>query len=240
MNFNKKIFKVLIKINPVWTIPVSYKGITFKDTFDVRQGDIGRIYVENYLRKFVGVNKVYEPVTLDFIRQYLPEKGVFIDVGANMGIFSRYARAYKKDATVIALEPNSTLHKKRYNVLRKDDIRFRNCAIGDKEEYVFLDINKNNLGHSKISYKGQRVLQITLDSIGIPFIDAIKIDVEGYEVQVLKGAKKLLKEGRIKAICIETMKETEDDVAKILLKNKYKRVSDKNSSVGNEIWVLNK
>jgi FkbM family methyltransferase len=246
MILGRKLFKSMLQAKPKWKVTIEYQGVSFVENFDVRDGDFNRIFVENYVHKLLGVNKLYEKETFDFIREHLSERGVFIDVGANMGVFSRYARHYRESATIIAFEPNNELWLRRKNLLAGENINFFNFAVGEKQSISYFEIDKKNLCHSKISKSGQKVEVIPLGKFmcfaypEIDRIDAIKIDVEGYEVEVLKGCAHLLEKNKIGAICIETNEHTEKKVEEILVGAGYKKVLEKDKKVGNEVWIIKK
>jgi len=173
------------------------------------------------------VSKYFEPKTTNLL---LKIKGdTFIDIGAHIG---RYTILLSKNfKRIIAIEPV----KDSFNVLRKNillnrlkNVKVINFAIGEKERITKIYINKENLGASSLIEKSkncteQKVKMISLDklikSLKIKKIDVIKIDVEGYELNVLKGAKKLLKKFR-PLIIIEIRKKHKKKIEKIL-EDKY-------------------
>lgn len=143
------------------------------------------------------------------------KKGNIIDIGANIGSFSlkvaRHLSQSNSSFKVYSFEP----YKKIFNILKKNlklnktfknSIKLENTPISNKDNQKFLvKIVKNNLGanklkqikknmNSKISHTNA---SISLDSYvlkkKIKNISFIKIDVEGMEIDVLEGAKKILK-----------------------------------------------
>jgi FkbM family methyltransferase len=151
------------------------------------------------------VNGAYEPEIQDLLLRVLPVGGVFIDVGANIGTFTiPAAKHVGSSGRVVAIEASREV----FNVLQKnvDVNRVENvqlvCAAagasaGDTE---FYPAPADHFG------MGSRAPQFNAAPIAIPFVmldslvqsfnlssvDLIKIDVEGFELDVLKGASSLL------------------------------------------------
>lgn len=159
--------------------------------------------------------------TLDVMKQYLkhnPEAVVF-DVGANIGLMSLYASSVLPTGTIYSFEPvPETFQKLVYNIElnnKKNNIHAFSLALGAKEEEKSIYVNTSHLGMSTFISDGktktatQTVKVSTIDdfikSRGLK-IGFIKIDVEGWEVEVLKGASDLLKKQDAPAIMLEYCK----------------------------------
>lgn len=133
-----------------------------------------------------------------------PGQGVFLDIGANIGIFTtRYAKFFSH---TIAVEANPiTFHLLLANIgLRQlKDVSPVNVGASDREGTAPLHVNtEGNLGWSSLHESNRELsrdslkLEIDLNTIDslvgelqpdVP-VSLIKIDVEGHELQVLKGA----------------------------------------------------
>jgi FkbM family methyltransferase len=124
---------------------------------------------------------------------------IILDIGAHMGSFSL---KYAEDNKLYAFEPNrenySFLEKNvKNNQLNKKIIIF-NFAISDKKGIKRLGLSEGSGGHGFYtkSKNHEKVETFTLDEFikikKIKHVDIIKIDVEGDELNVLKGAIKLL------------------------------------------------
>jgi len=122
---------------------------------------------------------------------------VFVDIGANIGLYSiRIAKAIGCfGGKVIAIEPNPpTLERLRFNINanKLDNVSVHEVAIGDYCGFANLAVNKENLAivntvrddeTGKISVVP---LEDILDKEGVSRIDALKIDIEGYEYRALQ------------------------------------------------------
>ena len=151
------------------------------------------------------INGAYEPETQDLLLRFLPLGGVFIDVGANIGTFTiPAAKHVGSSGRVIAIEASREV----FNVLQKnvDTNKVKNvqlvCAAagasaGDTEFYP-APADHFGMGSRAPQFNAAPIAipSVMLDSLVQSFnlssVDLIKIDVEGFELDVLKGASGLL------------------------------------------------
>jgi FkbM family methyltransferase len=124
-----------------------------------------------------------------------------IDVGAWCGTWSKAIEPYARN--VIAFEPD----KVHFECLQKNctiNCSPRMEAVGAEEKRVAL--TDDNFTQAKRIDQQGNTRMIALDSMGYKDVDMIKIDVEGYEMEVLKGAKDLL--ANVRYIMIELNNNT--------------------------------
>lgn len=152
------------------------------------------------------IDGVYEPDTLRFICERLPGGGVFVDVGANVGVFSLpAAQRVGPEGQVIAVEasPNIFGYLRR-NVITNNvmNVRLRHCAVtdGDTATVMFYDAPRAKFGMGSLVdrfggppavIQARSLDQLLSDQI-ITRVDVLKVDVEGFEVAVFRGAERLL------------------------------------------------
>jgi len=159
-----------------------------------------------------------------FIDNYLKNGGNFIDVGANIGVFSMYA-AIRKNAIVHSFEPeysNLSLLKENIikNKLTKNIFPYA-LAVGKNDAITHLhiadttpgaavssisnnDILKTDEGFDVIWKEG--VMELTLDKICENLkikANMIKIDTDGNEKNVLIGGEKTLRDKTLKYVIME-------------------------------------
>lgn len=146
------------------------------------------------------LNPDYNIEELKFLRAHLSHGGVFVDVGANVGT---YALALTRDVgtkgKVIAIEPHPVTHARlAFNHAASGfaQVRLVQAAAGAEDGELLIETDGDNLGASHIvsgdasgraiRVPSLRLLRI-LQEAAVPHVDALKIDVEGYEDRVLTG-----------------------------------------------------
>ena len=147
----------------------------------------------------------YEAGTIDFIKNRLQTGHTFIDVGAHYGLMSFVAsRVVGKEGRIVAVEPIRKTYKNLITNIKLNkflNIKSLNIALGEKNGTVKIYTHKVNDMKSSISPRktelnnyltSQEVKLKTIDSIvdemKINKVNMLKIDVEGYEMNVIKGA----------------------------------------------------
>ena len=131
---------------------------------------------------------------------YLPHAGQIkcvYDLGANIGNNAIYFAKYAKDANVFAFEPvPATFQILQANIEQNDlasRIKAFPYASGEEDASVKMEVNTKYLDGSVISDKGTQTVQVrALDGLDLPAPDFIKMDVEGCQLQTLKGMERTL------------------------------------------------
>lgn len=148
-----------------------------------------------------------DPWELWHLSQHLPVGGVFLDVGSNFGFYS-IALASKLGGRcgVFAFEPNPpTFNRLCRNVELnglQSVVQARCVAMSDRDGSAVLFQVPHNSGASRVDDSGVGIAtqMQTLDQFcraeELDRVDAVKIDVEGFEARVLKGATEMLKQFR--------------------------------------------
>ncbi len=125
-----------------------------------------------------------------------------LDVGASFGTFALMVNYYNPKARVFSFEPSyESFELLSKNCDKVNHVALFNNAVGEKESEVRFKFEKDYPEGSRVSEGAggdgeYSVKQISLDQFvserGIAKIDLLKIDTEGYELNVLKGAEKTL------------------------------------------------
>lgn len=141
--------------------------------------------------------------------QYHEDAKVVLDVGASFGTFALMVSQLTPSATVYAFEPSyESFELLKTNVASVKNIHAINQAVGADERTVKFQFNADQPEWSQVtnSGAGYDVEQTSLDTFvsenAITSIDLLKIDVEGYELAVLEGARTTL--DMCKNVIIET------------------------------------
>jgi len=167
---------------------------------------------------------------------YIPQKSwVVFDIGAYIGIYTLYAaKRVGLDGFVVSFEPNPLAFRWLLNNTALNDVRNVKAlpfALGDRNGKVVLYVAVENIGASSLianhithNPSGRytivntfTVLMTKLDYVieksnqvigkAVTHIDLVKIDVEGYEMYVLRGAEKSLGRGILERFVIEVHKD---------------------------------
>lgn len=191
-------------------------------------------YVPNYpndvIQRIMVDNNVYwDSQGLAVVDRYLPENAVICDIGANIGsqaIFWAVERGAKK---VYAFEPLPEVcgimrENVRLNNL-EGVIETFNFGLSDVESNASIaSYTQGNIGATSFKLSPMGPFQMKkLDSVWIQEkVDLIKINVQGAEVEVLKGGERLIKEHR--PIIVLTSFERRLECEEILLNLDYQLV----------------
>lgn len=156
------------------------------------------------------VDGCYEPNEIFWLSTVLKPGMVFIDVGANEGLYSLFAaRRVGLAGQVLAVEPSAReATRLRLNLRLNPNLPITVCqvALGAQEGEASLKIAEDlHAGHNTLGdfvysnvqcVRSERIPLTTLDALvareGLSQVDAIKIDVEGGELGVLRGGIKTL------------------------------------------------
>ncbi len=217
-----------LRYTPVIKIDTKYGNIRF---FCMGQKTLKRI--NRFFEK--------EPETLEWIDGF-SENSVFFDIGANVGQFSLYA-SFKPGVKVLSFEPaikDMFILIKNLEINKKDEIvdpycfafnnitelgalRMPTTLLGKAGAQFLTDNKKENFNfYSKkanVPIFRQTTIAYAIDDFiklfNVSFPTYIKIDVDGNEVDIIKGAIKTLKDDRLKSVLIEINPTSKDDLDNI-------------------------
>jgi FkbM family methyltransferase len=166
----------------------------------------------------------FDPAVTAYIIGRLSPGGTFIDVGANIGWYAfRAAQIVGQGGRVLAVEVDSrALRCLQRTAHHNSDLPIDIAAIAADHADGFAHLRMaTECGHSvlSVSDSDRLVPTRTLDSLvkskGYHRVDLLKIDVEGAELRVLKGATDLLRQFRPRIVCElipENLEEQGDSV----------------------------
>ena len=151
------------------------------------------------------------------IEHLIGDSDTVFDVGANRGEWSARCVRYHPKARVHAFEPSPTIFEK-LSAQRFPSVTLCNVGLADKPGRAILRVASTDTGLSSlvdspiINSKGgttheEEVVLTTIDEYckkqDIERIEYLKIDVEGFELNVLRGAARMLSEQKISNIQFE-------------------------------------
>lgn len=115
-----------------------------------------------------------------------------IDVGAHVGFWLK--DLCKKFKRVYAFEPISDVRECLEKNIEHNNYLLFPYALGNENKKVKVNYIPEETGNTYISKEGNREIDLKrLDDLKLPKIDYIKIDAEGFEVEVIKGGLELVK-----------------------------------------------
>lgn len=188
----------------------------------------GRKWIITSGAKYIlGTQEVYK--TEAFIKNF--KKGeILFDIGAHVGYFSAMAALINNGTGgVFAFEPrpmNAMFFRKHMKKNKFQNVSLFEAAVGDSEKTVKFDPGKGSAtGH--VSTGGRmKVRQVSIDKMLkeglLPVPDFIKIDVEGGEIEVLKGLTEIISNHHPKILVATHNKECHNYAVDFLERNSYK------------------
>jgi len=154
--------------------------------------------------------KSYEKHFTEFARLSTNESDTVIDFGANLGYHTiTLSSLVGNHGKVYSFEPQRIIFQQlNCNVFLNglDNVYTYNLAVSEMESEVFInspDFHNirpmyTNIGNTPINTNnvGSLVRQISLDSLNLPKLNFIKMDVQGSELNILKGGKNTIEKHR--------------------------------------------
>ena len=196
----------------------------------------------------------FEKKLLSKIKSTSVKPEIIVDAGAHIGEYSSlFYKNFPSIKKIYSFEPQKSIFLILKNNFKKiDKIQCIQKALGEKKEIklfnegyhkrssTFLTTNKKSFFYKiksfilfgKITDLTQKINKVEVTTIDNYFkkktnIDILKIDVEGYELNVLRGALNTIRENRIKVILIEITthnlfkKYSSKKIENFLKKNSY-------------------
>jgi FkbM family methyltransferase len=208
------------RINDVWCVPDGDELITRK-ILESKKPNSDPTHIDLYYERRV------REVALSRVTNF----GTFVDAGANVGIWSRpMSSLFEK---VEAFEP---AEKNRecllINLGKIDNVEIFHHGLGDSNCEGNLHLGVKNCGDCKIIYKKslkgvlfteEDVVKVrTLDSHNFHEVGLIKIDTQGHELRIIKGAVETIK--KHKPVVVFEIDQDKDQCCEILESLGAKRV----------------
>ena len=185
----------------------------------------------NFIKKIIGTSTGYWlhklnnlPVGADLFvdiqhKINYPALTTVFDVGANIGQTRKYFRFHLPAANIYSFEPvAATFAQLRNSAAGDTNCVLENMALGDEAgektirlfdgDMTVLNSLRDDVMNNAANAKEETIRIDTLDHYcqvnGISKIDLLKIDTEGFEINVLKGAEQMLQNGHISFVYCET------------------------------------
>jgi FkbM family methyltransferase len=151
------------------------------------------------------------------LRQFTGNPVIF-DVGANIGQFADAVLKSISPVQLHSFEPSERAFSQLAQTIGAKAVRINQCALSDKEGEMTLyapeagselaSLTERRLDHFGLEIAHREKIRVdTVDAYcarnNIPKIDLLKVDVEGHEMAVFRGAGTMLSSGKIRVILFE-------------------------------------
>lgn len=183
----------------------------------MRSGALVQLDLGDFTQSVAFLVRDYSPALTHYIVSRLPPAGTFLDVGSNVGLIAFAVVSLRPDATVCAFEPNPSnaaawRHNQRLNNARQATLA--EVALSDRRGRAEFSVPSDSASGAIRRGGEESVSTARLDDYcnahNVGHIDVLKIDVEGHEPAVLRGASGLLAAGAISTILCEVLNVTSD------------------------------
>ncbi len=162
-----------------------------------------RLYAGNNAceKRLIVTPQFFDPLELGFLKSRLHPAFTFLDIGSNVGAYSIFvAKNAGPSARVVAVDPNAIVLKRlAFNAMANGltNIRSVQAAIADADGEMEFALEESNMGGSSLQLDreargGKTIFKVPVRTLagvvaeaGLDRVDAIKIDVEGFEDKVL-------------------------------------------------------
>jgi FkbM family methyltransferase len=192
----------LIDSSARWGVQTSSITVEDGEAFFRAENGVEFVYVRGFGLRHLEFNGTNDRLELEFISHNFEPAGVFLDVGANFGYYGLSVAKTHPTATVYCFEPGPAAFGCLSTNIRRnrlDNIDAIQAAVLDGERDVRITTDTFG-GDHLIDTSGRpyhEVQGFTLDGFadrtGLSRVDYIKIDVEGAELQVLRGAEQIIR-----------------------------------------------
>lgn len=159
---------------------------------------------------YAGLHEFHD---MAFALHFLRAGDVFADVGANVGSYTVLASGVA-GAHTVAFEPDPGTAERLHRNVQLNGLAGQVCihvaAVGEKTGLARFSMDRDTENHV-VTTDRETSREVPIESLdtamGERIPTFIKIDVEGYEAQVLRGARKVLADSRLQAVLTENRSE---------------------------------
>jgi len=229
-------------------------GIMVKDEY----GTILKLIPNDWISRIMLMDDSYENLSVKLAKELLKNGGLFIDIGANFGLYTCTV-SENKAVHVYAIEPNYMIIPRlleNIELNKRNNVTVMNVALSNGFQFVSFDLPKaHNLGSATFTVKSKAPfctlscsLNYIFQSQHIQTVELIKIDIEGNEFGILEDFR--FDDYKIKNLIMEfnqLSKVSFTQVHSFFLNKGFKSftiegkelLNDKSGIPENNIWFVN-
>lgn len=186
-----------------------------------------KLHVRNKEERWRQKSCAKEPETVAWLQNNLRDDDVLYDIGANIGAYTLFSCGFKKGIRAVCVEPivsNVFALSGNMRINGFDDrVWVMNVALSDKSQMLRFDVRNDIPGTASIRAESdpgndlsQAVLCMRLDdfaALGLPSPTVMKVDIDGAELDMLKGAIETLQLPNLRTVLVEAdLNDTADQV----------------------------
>jgi FkbM family methyltransferase len=156
---------------------------------------VGKFYIDNnpaWVKRRLKSGKPWEPEVLEAITRYAVPGSTALDVGAHIGSHTlTFAKSVGPKGIVFAFEPQKKIYRELVKNLELNNIKNTvplRFAVGDHHDIIEMTRTQGRDGTMRVGIGGDKAEIRPIDSFGFSNVSIMKIDVEGHELHVLRGA----------------------------------------------------
>lgn len=167
------------------------------DTFYNEEHDLAFLSFNDRMFGSMLLNGTYEPEWTRQMKRFVLPGDTVIDVGANFGWYTNlFGKLVSDTGTVVSFEPNDEIVdilKSNVSLNKLDDVvQVKELGISDKQGNLYFSVNAGQSGLAEVtSEKTDLSIQVSTLNIELQYlvgkISFVKVDVEGHELEVLRG-----------------------------------------------------
>jgi FkbM family methyltransferase len=175
--------------------------------------DVGELWLpaeDRVILPYMKSAGTWEPSEAALLRSLLGPRSRFLDVGANVGYFSALAAQCSPDGTIDAVEPEPrSVSLLRFNLWAlAPHARIWPVGLGERRGVVGLRVETGNPGNTMVDDAGAGANRLAALVRGDELFagqrfDVIKVDVQGYEIDVIQGLEDTLRASRNVCVLVE-------------------------------------
>ncbi len=176
-----------------------------RSSFDVLGSHMTVLRVDEGVSRELAVHRIHEPLATRLLQQYLKPGMTVVDVGSNIGYYALLeSRLVEAGGRVIAIEPvPQNVEQLRRNVCTngRTNIEVHHLAIADCNGTLPMYLSARSNWHSLLPTPSSKTCMVTVSTLdsflshaSLDSVDLIRMDVEGYEIKIIKGMRGILEQ----------------------------------------------
>ncbi len=204
----RKIFRPWSAVRFPW---LKRRGISTPQAFSLNETSPNLVYLRPSSTDISTVREIFLRQEYAWAAERLPVAPLIVDVGANIGLASRYFLHHRPQAQILAIEALPDTYAVTQKNLGLPEIakqcRVVNVAIWSTNDQISISVpTPGAFSRATVGEAGEVLvrscrLETLLEQEGIDHVDLLKVDVEGAEVEMFRSADAWL--GKIQALAIE-------------------------------------